>query len=599
MSTRSLADFSRERAAATPHEVAYTFLRDDGCAIDTQLTYWDLHTRALSLAALIGQNTVQRDRVMLVLGTGRDFVAGFVACQYAHVIAVPLLPPTSRTSVDRLLAIFKDSQPVVALSSRNIIDRIREMSGAALEWPLHWIAVEDAPMLCDLPGPQLQMSKSDIVFIQYTSGSTGAPKGVMVTHDNLYSNHLAIEASFSHPRDKPTVGWLPLHHDMGLIGQIVEPLYLGIHSILLPPVAFVQKPFRWLDAVSRYRASTSGGPNFAYELCTQRIQEEQLEQLDLSCWELAFCGSEPVSADTFERFVSKFVRCGFRRSAFYPCYGLAEATLFVTGGRKGTDPKICTIDDNQDAAANGAGERTTRRVVSCGRTWTDYELRIVDPVTCDQCAESEVGEIWVSSKSIAQGYWNNPDLSSAIFGARIRGVTRDFLRTGDLGYIKDGELFVTGRLKDLIIIRGRNHYPQDIERTIEKANVALRSSGGAAFAISDGVEERLIIVQEVERRYVRRIRFEDAIRDIQQAIVRHHEVVAHDVVLVWPGEVPKTSSGKVRRGDCKSDYLQGKLRVLGSSRSAQLQPRRSDDGQTTVEPLNSIDRRERLSVTQS
>jgi acyl-CoA synthetase (AMP-forming)/AMP-acid ligase II/acyl carrier protein len=382
----------------------------------------------------------------------------------------------------------------------------------------------------------------------------------------LLSNEQTIQVGFNHDENTIFVGWLPLFHDMGLIGNVLQPLYLGITCVMMPPIAFLQKPIRWLQAISKYRATTSGGPNFAYELCYQKIQPENCQDLDLSSWKVAFNGAEPIHARTLKQFSEAFSHCGFRSQAFYPCYGMAEATLFITGGDTEKLPTIESFEADaltQNQAITATNEETKAyQIVSCGHQWLDHTIRIVDPQALEECPNNQIGEIWVSGSSVAKGYWNQPELTQATFYATLGDSEEHYLRTGDLGFLKDGELFVTGRLKDVIIIRGRNFYPQDIELSVEQAHPALRSNATAAFSAEIEGEERLVVVQEVERTYVRKLNVDETIEAIRRAVSKDHELQVHTIVLLKPGRILKTSSGKIQRQACKRGYLEQKLETV-------------------------------------
>ncbi|HEY9422517.1 MAG TPA: AMP-binding protein, partial [Thermoanaerobaculia bacterium] len=392
-----------------------------------------------------------------------------------------------------------------------------------------------------LPEPDPQA----LAFLQYTSGSTADPKGVMVTHANLLHNERMIGAAFGMDEESVVVGWLPLYHDMGLIGNVLQPLHAGARCVLMSPVSFLQRPMRWLEAISRYRATTSGGPNFAYELCLRKADPEALAGLDLASWRVAFNGAEPVRPSTLERFAETFAPCGFRPEAFYPCYGLAEATLFVTGGERGSWPRI-------------SGSR-----VSCGHAWMGQRLAVADPETGMELPTGVEGEIWIAGPSVARGYWKNAEATVQDFNAFLETGEGPFLRTGDLGVLDGGELYVTGRIKDLIILRGRNLYPQDIELTAERSHPDLRPGNGAAFSVEIAGEERLVVVHEVERR--RREGFEEVAEAVRRAVAEEHEAQVHEVVLIRTAGLHKTSSGKVQRGLCRRLYLTDGLPVVSRS----------------------------------
>jgi acyl-CoA synthetase (AMP-forming)/AMP-acid ligase II len=393
----------------------------------------------------------------------------------------------------------------------------------------------------------------------------------MVTHSNLLHNLFDLDAGWAHTPESVLVTWLPTFHDMGLVYGILEPVYRGFHCFLMPPLAFLQRPARWLRAISDRRATHSVGPNFAYELCARKVKQEELAGLDLSSWLAAVNGAEPVRRETLERFRDAFAPCGFHWKAFCPGFGLAEATLKVTATRSADDPVFCTLEAEslekhriKECPPSLPGQRT---FVGCGRAEGETGVAIVNPETLTRCAPDEVGEIWVSGPSLTRGYWGRTEETSATFGARLSGTGEGpFLRTGDLGFLKDTVLYVTGRLKDLIIIRGQNHYPQDIELTVGQSHPALRPGCGIAFSVDAGGEERLIIVQEADLNHDN-LESEELVKTIRQAVAEGHELQAYSVVLLKPGGIPKTSSGKVQRQACRSAYLAGTLEAWGKRKT--------------------------------
>jgi amino acid adenylation domain-containing protein len=596
----TLASLLRGRAGERPGRVAFTFLAD-GEAEGERLTYGELDRRARTIAAALRESLAPGDRALLLYPPGLELIAAFFGCLYAGVIAVPAYPPRlNDRSQGRLRAVARDAEPLAALTTASIL-----AAASALPIPelaaVRWIATDsfEGAVLggseADLPEPDPE----SVAFLQYTSGSTSTPKGVMVTHANLIHNEWMIGEAFRQDEDTVVVGWLPLYHDMGLIGNVLQPLWAGGTSVLMSPVAFLQKPLRWLEAIHRYRGTTSGGPNFAYELCVRRIAEEQRAGLDLSSWRVAYNGAEPVRAETLERFAAAFAPQGFRPEAFYPCYGLAEATLFVSGGEAGTVPPVARLDAaaleaHEARAAPPEDTEEARRLVSCGHAWAGQRIVVADPETGSELPAGRIGEIWIAGPSVARGYWRNPEATERDFAARLESGEGPFLRTGDLGFLRDGELYVTGRLKDLIIIRGRNHYPQDLELTAERSHPDLRPGSGAAFSVEVGGEERLVLVQEVERR--RRDGFEEVAEAVRGAVAREHEVQVHEVVLVRVGSVPKTSSGKIQRSACRSLYLAGDLAVVGRSAIAS----ESTDAPVSVVPsrgsLLALDPEERRTI---
>ncbi len=563
----TLVELLSYRAQNQPDQTAYTFLQD-GETESGSLTYRELDQQARTIAASLQLVVSPGERALLLYPSGLEFIATFFGCLYAGVVAVPAYPPKRNQKMSRLQAIVADSQAKVALTTQEILTNIESRFAENPELiALRWLATDTIAREQAESWQEPALSEKTLAFLQYTSGSTGTPKGVMVSHGNLLHNERTIQKAFGHTDQTIFVGWLPLFHDMGLIGNVLQPMYLGIKCILMPPVAFLQKPLRWLQAISRYKATTSGGPNFAYDLCVQKTTPEQRASLDLSSWKVAFNGAEPVRWSTIEQFSATFESCGFKRDAFYPCYGMAETTLFVTGGVHTHPPVVYSVkgsalEQNQVVAATGKHE-DTKEIVGCGQTWLDEKIVIVDPETFTQCQENQVGEIWVSSESVAQGYWRRREQTEQTFQAYLADTGEGpFLRTGDLGFCADGELCVTGRLKDVIIIRGSNHYPQDIELTVEQSHPALRPNCGAAFSVEVAGQEKLVIAQEVERSYLRKLNATEVIGAIRRAVTEQHELEVYAVLLLKTVSLPKTSSGKVQRSACRAGFLAGSLDVV-------------------------------------
>lgn len=568
----TLVDMLRSRASATPAQTAYTYLRD-GEADELCWEYRELDRRARRVAAWLQSYGAAGERALLLYPPGLDYLAAFFGCLYAGVIAVPAYPPQRERGMPRVLSILRDSQAAYALTITSVHQAIERLSlrtsGLEQLAGLRWLNTDT-----EAPGAEHYWYPPDInadtlAFLQYTSGSTGQPKGVKVSHGNLLHNQRMIQEAFGHTDQDRVVGWLPLYHDMGLIGNVMQPLFLGVPCVLMSPIHFLQKPVRWLSAISRYRATTSGGPNFAYDLCVRQVTVSQRASLDLSTWTLAFNGAEPVRAGTIEQFARTFADCGFRRNAFYPCYGLAEATLLVTGGISLAPPVMQNVDQSALDLHPGIRPVETAHqaqvLVGSGVARLDQQIRIVHPESCTVCPDGQVGEIWVSGPSVAQGYWGQEQETRDTFMALLADTGEGpFLRTGDLGFLSEQELFVTGRLKDLIIIRGRNHYPHDIERTVEESHPALRPGGGAAFSVVEKDEEQLIVVQEVQLR-AKNLDYDAVMAEIRQAVARHHGVQVFAVVLIKAGTLPKTSSGKVQRSLCRTKFLEQTFEVLGQA----------------------------------
>ena len=577
----TIVDLLRQRAAYRPHDRAFTFLVD-GENEELNITYAELDRKARALGAWLLSEGMAGKRVLLLYPSGLDFIAAFMGCLYGGAIAVPAYPPRKNRSVERIEAIAADAEASVALTTRDVVDRFDALRATApsLEH-LIWKVDSELDVAWADRWERPDIDGSTLAFLQYTSGSTGTPKGVMLSHENLLHNSLRIMQAFEITRSQSGVFWLPSFHDMGLIGGILVPLYGGKFNVLMSPVAFLQKPLRWLQAISKYRATISGGPNFAYELCVRKTTPEQRATLDLSSWTLAFNGAEPVRAETIDAFCEAFAPCGFRREAFYPCYGLAESTLMVTGGMKFEPPVVRSFDaasiETGAAVVRPANAPAVRRLVGSGRELDGQDVLIVDPQSCEALPPGRVGEIWVSGPSVAQGYWNRGDASAATFGAMLaqsdqsspdQAVTTwqpnpgPYLRTGDLGFFDNGELFVAGRLKDLIIIRGRNHYPQDIEHAVEEASTLVRAGSIAAFAVDVDGRERVAVVAEVERGKREPAEVAAAFEAIRKRLATEHELAVEAIVLVRPNSVPKTSSGKIQRHACKRQFLDGTLDVV-------------------------------------
>ncbi len=562
----TLVDLLGFRADSQGEETLYTFLMNGEIEIQN-LSYQELYIKAKAIAALLQSLNLSQERALLLYQPGLDFVAAFFGCLYAGVVAVPAYPPRKNKNLLRLQSIIADASAKVVLTSETLLENCKLNSEGAELAGLHWLATDRLNSDLSKSWVQPQITEDSLAFIQYTSGSTGNPKGVMVSHGNLLDNSNLIYKCFGHSANSQGLIWLPPYHDMGLIGGILQPLYGGFPVTLMAPLDFLQKPMRWLQAISRYKATTSGGPNFAYELCVRKATPEHLETLDLSSWNLAFTGAEPVRAETLESFAATFAPCGFRKEAFYPCYGMAETTLIVSGGLKAELPIILKVDATaleQNRVVKVRNEQVDVKILtSCGQSCSDVKIAIVNPESLTLCPKDTVGEIWVSGASVAQGYWNQLEETDKNFHAYLVDTGEGpFLRTGDLGFMQNGELFVTGRIKDVIIIRGQNHYPQDIELTVEKSHPALRVGCGAAFAIDFKGSEQLVIVVEIEKSYLRKLNIQEVVESIRQAVVSEHGLEVFAVALVKTGSIPKTSSGKIRRYACRNAFLTGDLDIV-------------------------------------
>lgn len=561
----SLAELVERQARQTPESIAFRF--EDDAGKDIAWTYAALAERSLTLGGWLSKRVTVGDRVLLVYPPGLEFIAAFLGCLYAGVLPVPATYPKPRRPMPRLDSITADCSPSLVLTDTSVLGGLcLEQQSPAIS-ALTWEATDLIPTVSNTQFVPLKRSADDIAFLQYTSGSTSEPRGVMVTHGNLLHNLAAISQGFGiEPGSTPNgVFWLPAYHDMGLIGGILTPLFVGGTSTLIAPATFLRRPQRWLELMSIHQATISGAPNFGYELVTRKTSAAERAALDLSRWRVAFCGAEPINATVLAEFAEAFACAGFQPGAFFPCYGLAESTLMVTGGQQTSGPQVLYVEhealrkDQVVATANRNG--TTAALVGCGHECGNLKVQIVDPKTRNTCGPDEVGEIWVSGDSVARGYWNKDDENAEIFRARIAGngtVQTDYLRTGDLGFRHNGELFITGRLKDMIIVRGRNHYPHDLERTAMAAHEAVDM--GAAFSITVEGHEELVLVHQW-RRECRDADHNQIIHAIRTAIVSEHEIDPHAIVLIRPASLPITSSGKVQRGRCREMYQNGEFAI--------------------------------------
>lgn len=563
LSFQTMVDLLQHRASSIPGKIALEFIGDDRDGKRT-LTYAEIDIRSRAVASKLQETTKPGARALLLDPSGLDFVIAFLGCLYAGVIAVPSFAPRSNDARNaRLRSILKDADPDVIVMAHLPTETIREFVAAVSGRVLEFIGTRSVSDLNATQWKAVESRGADIAFLQYTSGSTSIPKGVKVSHANILHNETIIQQAFGTEPDSLIVGWLPLFHDMGLIGNILQPLFAGASCLLMPPMAFLQNPLRWLRAISEYQATISGGPNFAYEMCVTRVALGDLDDLDLSKWKVAFNGAETVRKDTIDRFVSKFAPYGFRREAFHPCYGLAEASLLVAGTHAKSGPKCMSLaaEALQQDEVQQATSSQGRWLVSSGQVGSEVTVKIVSPGSLEESLSGRIGEIWVKGDSIAKGYWNCPEESDLTFQAHLLPSGEGpFLRTGDLGFLDGSELYVTGRIKDLIILRGQNHYPQDIEYTVEQSDPAFRLGTGAAFSVKEKGEERLVVIQETKA--LPDAELDRLIRSIVQAIAIGHQIQIYAVVLIRSNTILKTSSGKLQRGACRDAYVRDELKVI-------------------------------------
>ncbi len=565
----TLVDILRWRAANQPGQMAFRFLTD-GENEEVLINYAELDRQARLIAARLQSVSKKGERAFLLFPPGLDFVTAFFGCLYAGVIAVPVYPPhpvRPEKSFSIIFSIARDAHPTLALLPGSLHAALFSGKPIAPGWSaIRFIITDEA--VNDISAEQWEapeLSPADTAFLQYTSGSTSIPKGVIVRHSNLLHNLEGIHGSFGLTKESHCMVWLPPYHDMGLIGGILQPVYSGVPVTLMPHMLFLQRPLRWLQAISRLGVTVSGGPNFAFDLCIRKIKPEQREQLDLGSWQVAFNGAEPVSAETMERFAEYFAPCGFRKESLFPCYGLAEATLLVAGGpRQGVPAAKYLLNEaivkNKVQLVSGPDDDTIT-VVSCGETISRHRIKMVNWETGIPCAEDEIGEIWFSGPAVAGGYWNKPAETAIAFEARLTGSGEGpFLRTGDLGFIHEGGLYVTGRLKNLIICEGKNHYPHDIERTVEAAHPMIQAGRSAVFSIPKPGSEEVIVLAELE--HLPGNRTEEILNAIRRAVSEYHGVTVQDIRLLKPGGIARTTSGKIRHFLCRENYLAGALNKI-------------------------------------
>ncbi|MGB2711362.1 MAG: fatty acyl-AMP ligase [Conexibacter sp.] len=583
----TLVELLRRRAQETPDAPAVTFLLD-GERNEQCWSYSQLERRSRRVAARLQADGITPGaRALLLYPPGLDYLAAFFGCLQSGVIAVPAYPPLLNRPSSQLTSFIENATPTVALTIGTIADlRDRLVVQEPALGTLPWLATDEIEEGIEELWRPPDIDVRTIAFLQYSSGSTSTPKGVVLSHGNLLANTTAMCQRVALGPEARTVSWLPPYHDAGLIGKVLTPLVGGFPTVLMSPIAFLQRPARWLEAIDRHRATCSAAPNFGYELCVRKTTAEQRAELDLSCWERAMNTGESIRAETLRRFAEAFAPAGFRYTSFYPCYGLAESTVMVGGPDPATGPQVAAFDSTalQRNMAVPATERSdVHESVGCGYQLPGHRAVVVDPETCQLLGDRRVGEIWVHGPSVAQGYWNNSEASEEAFSARLAdGDPTPFMRTGDLGFIDEREIHITGRAKDMIVVRGRNHYPQDIECTAEQADSALRPGCGAAFGVERDGDERLVLVNEVD---CRRLGDADAVlRAVRRAILGEHGIRPDAIVLIERGTLPKTSSGKQRRRAAREQLLRDELPIVAEWRapSARRAPQRDVD--TMAEP---------------
>ena len=568
---KTLVELLRTRAVQQSNGHAYTFMID-GKKPSEPLTYEALDRQAKAIAAQLQQYGAEGERALLLYPQGLEVIAAFCGCLYAGVVAIPVPPPESgrlKRTLPRLRSIVKDANATIALTTASIFELIETVKDEFPEFEqMRWINTAQIDLNLAQQWSDPEVHPDQLAYLQYTSGSTSTPKGVMLTHYNLMYHCSYLKQACGYDSESVSVTWMPYFHDYGLVEGMMVPLYNGHPCYVMSPFAFIKRPLNWLRNITQYQGTHSQAPNFAYDLCIRRIKPKQIAELELSSWQAAGNAAEPINPQVMAKFVETFSPCGFKWETFAPSYGLAENTLLATTKPKATKPvflavETAAMEQNRVVVANYEETAGIRIVAGCGKKVCDTDIAIVDPEKMIRCAEDEVGEIWIKDPSVAQGYWQRPEVTKATFCAYLQEDTKEgpFLRTGDLGFIHEGELFITGRIKDLIIVRGTNHYPQDIEWSVQELHPALRADYGAAFSIEDKGQERLVVVQEVERRSGE-IDTDSIIADIRQEIAEQHEIQVYGVVLAKPGNILKTASGKIQRRACRDKFISGTLTVI-------------------------------------
>jgi acyl-CoA synthetase (AMP-forming)/AMP-acid ligase II len=580
----NLCHIVKLRAQEQPKKRAFVFL-EEGENETSSLTFEDLERQSRAIAVFLHAMKARGERAILLYPPGIEFIAAFLGCLRAGTIAVPASLPgifQLKRSLERVKAIVKDARPVVVLTTKQVMATAHDvLTGAEELQTLRWLATDEIGGDAVPEWKELDIDGDELAFLQYTSGSTSVPKGVMVSHANLMHNIQYYHHGLGHTNDSVALTWMPTFHDLGIMEAVFQPLYGGFVSYLMPPAAFVHKPLRWLQAVTKYGVTHSSGPNFAFDLCVARISAEERSKLQLSSWQVAVIAAEPVRQSTIEKFIATFAAAGFSPTTLTPGYGLAETTLMVSRCKPAAKPSYLRVD-TQALEQNRIIEVTSgasRTLAACGEPLEDpFRVKVViaDPEKRSCCDSQTVGEIWVSGPSVTKGYWNRPEETAETFQVYVSDTGEGpFLRTGDLGFLKDGQLYITGRLKDTIIIEGRNHYPQDIERTVEECHPALRLGCSAAFAIEINGCECLALAAEVSRNYVPLekerpgkdlqsqasqticLASKEVVRAIRSKVAEEHGVHVHSVLLLKAGTILKTSSGKIQRRACRQSFLNG------------------------------------------
>ncbi len=564
---KNFLSIAMAHAEKTPDALAYIYLID-GEDQQVSITFGELDRQARAFAATLQKISKPGDRALLLYPSSLDFVVAFMGCLYAGVISAPTTVPHLKRSTPRLKLMMDDAKASIACTTQPVYEKISLLVADNPEFSnIQWVISESVPKSAAIEWKKPDIQPDDIAFLQYTSGSTSAPKGVIITNFNLLRTVEDIVFGSDFDNQSTMVSWLPIFHDMGLVYGLLAPLYGGRPCYIMSPVSFLEKPVRWLRAMSKYHATHTAAPNFAFDVCTRKVPEEEKSSLDLSALKFVVNAAEPVRLETMQDFAVAFKKSRFRYEAFAPSYGLAEVTVKATSKKIDQVPSYCSLDVNEIEKNRISfvpdQDPNSYKVVGCGWSAIGADIQIVNSETSQLCAGNEIGEIWIQSDSVAKGYWQTPKASKVTFQAMIAGYDGGpFLRTGDMGFIHERELHITGRIKDMIIIQGKNYYPQDIELTVEKCHEAIRPSCGAAFAITENGAEKLIVVQEVKREYRKSDELAEVANKVRMAVAKNHGLRVNAISLIMPSTIEKTTSGKIQRSATRESFLNKSLEVL-------------------------------------
>jgi acyl-CoA synthetase (AMP-forming)/AMP-acid ligase II/acyl carrier protein len=565
---KNILDFFNQNASKHPHKTVYIILKD-GETDTLEISYNHLLIDVKSIATHLLKYAQTGNRALLLYENAQDFIPAFLGCLYAGIVAIPAYPPDPmrlNRSLPRLVSIYKDAKPELMLTTDINLTLVDSLTSMYPEFKhTQWLSTNQVSKDLAQEWRYPDITENSLAYLQYTSGSTQKPRGVMITHHNLLDNQWAGKQLNQFSSDSIFAGWLPLYHDLGLMAYVIGAIYNDCLSILMSPIHFLQQPFRWLKAISHYRATHNAGPPFGYDLCVKHTSSEMRDQLDLSCWQIAGIGAETVFTKTIEQFTSYFKRCGFDQNAFRPTYGMAETVLYISGGI--TYNKPLTI--SRKALGEGVivpteiNSKDAQKIVHSGHAGEGFDIAIVHPIKLERCDNQTVGEIWVKGNGVATGYYKNETATEKTFNAYIKDSHEGpFLRTGDLGFIQNNLLYVTGRLKDLIIVHGRNFYPQDIETTAQSSHTAIRKGCCVAFSINIEGAERVCLVLEIKKDAIHQLNADQVIHEIIRSVSQLHEIEIYAVILVYPDTIPKTSSGKPQRSLCKKEFTDIHLSII-------------------------------------